>query len=109
MSCKPVVRVRKFLIKGLGKRLVWCLFSCTWLLTGIVAAQTSAPDVELQGILAREKIERFIAWRNVGSDRLRTSRALCLPREIIGARCAFGKPHLPDTESTWRKSVLGYP
>lgn len=48
----------KLFTNGLINRLGWPLLVCAWLLTGIVAAQTSAPDVELQGILSREKIER---------------------------------------------------
>jgi len=51
-------RAPKAFTNGFIIRLVWPLLVCSWLLTGNVAAQTSAPDVELQGILNREKIER---------------------------------------------------
>jgi len=51
-------RAPKVFANGSIRRLVWPLLVCAWLLTGIVGAQTTAPDVELQGILSREKIER---------------------------------------------------
>ncbi len=76
-----------------GKLLNWCLLLFSWSIVAAQTTQTTAPVVELQGILARDKIERD---EDVTLD-LFVSNKSSLP--IILSRVAIISPSIGEKES----------